>query len=210
MLRKVCHSGTKSLLPTVKWPSKQRLFTNPSWFIPVIPWAEMTDWQVVTCWRSSEQYLLFPWSPGDGQATSPSTSAAPGHNGDKSTGVSRRRLHGDEARGWPQLRLTPLWSATLCLSGVLLPNSNCTQVEEITPTPTLKPFTLSVFVMFFKVSARTRGPTAHSSLSWQCYHCVACWELWWDVRLDLQVRAGPKRRCYAKGLPTLCVAHAQP
>lgn len=62
----------------------------------------------------------------------------------------------------------------------------------------------SLFVVFFDASERT----AHGAfLAWQCYPCEACWEQWWDVRLDLQVWAGPKRGGSTKGLPTLSKGH---
>lgn len=78
-------------------------------FLLVIPQTQMTDWQVVEGHRSSGS-----WSPGAQVMAGPhppSALAAPGHSRDKPTGVPRRRLHGDEATGWPRLRLTPLWSA---------------------------------------------------------------------------------------------------
>lgn len=46
------------------------------------------------------------------------------------------------------------------------------------------------------------------SLPWQRYPCEAWWEQLWDVRLDLQVWAGPKRGLNVLGLPTPSMAHA--
>lgn len=71
---------------------------------------------------------------------------------------------------------------------------------------------LSLFVVVFKASPcatwDTLPLTVQPFLPWQCYPCEPCWEQWWDVRLDLQVWAGPKRECNVKGLPIPSMAHA--
>lgn len=79
-------------------------------FFHVIPQTAMTDWQVVEGHQSYASHP--PRSPGDGQTTSPSDLAPPGHSRNKPTGVPRHCFHGDEVTGWPRRRLTPLWSAT--------------------------------------------------------------------------------------------------
>lgn len=106
---------SKSLLQRYNDPVNNVSTRIPSWFFWC--YSPGRDDRLAGCWRSSEHCLLGPRSPGDGQVTSPSAHAAPGHSRDKSTGVPRCRLHGDEATGWPRLRLTPLWSVTKRLRG---------------------------------------------------------------------------------------------
>ena len=144
----------------------------PSWFFFFFScYSPSRDDRLAGCWRSSEQCLPVPWSPGDGQATSPSALAAPGHSRDKPTGVPRRCLHGDEATGWPRLRLTPLWSATRRLWGVL-PAQQQLHTSCDRPPPSShpeKPFTLSFLLSSLKPVRAQRGQQNHPSLPWQCY-----------------------------------------
>lgn len=172
----------------------------PGWFYPC--YSLSSDDRLTRCWRSSEQYFLFPWSPGDGQATSPSALAA--------LGPKRRQAHWGAASSFPwrwgerpattQARTFLVSdSASLrsppCLTAIL-----CKLWSPPTPAPTHSlPLSL---LSSLKPEREQRQTTVHLSLSWQCYCSEACWEQWWDVRLDPQVRAGPVRGCTAEGLPT--------
>ncbi len=188
------------------------LYKSLADFCLVIPQAEMTDWQVVEGHQSSAS-----WSPGAQVMARPhpqvllllraTAETSPlGCHVAVSMEMSRQAGHGSDSH---------LYGQRLCVSEeTSLPNSSCTQVA-ITPTP--KPFTLSLSLFLLSslkpVQAQRRIlptplKTVQPSLPWQCYPCEACWEQWWDVRLDLQVWAGPKRGCNAKGLPTLSMAHA--
>lgn len=183
---------------------------SPADFIPVIPWAEMTDWQVVEGHRSSASC-----SPGAQVMVRPhpqvlSLLRATAETSPLGCYVPPSRLHGDEATGRPRLRLAPFWSVPPSLRGESsLPYSNRTQVAiAATPTP---PLSLFFFLLLLPSSLKpvrgARRPTVHPTLPWQCYPCEACWEQWWDVRLDLQVWAGPERRGTQRN-GTLSVAHA--
>jgi len=140
-------TGTKSLHQRYNGPVNNVFTQIPSWLFFSCYSPGLED-RLAGCWRSSELCLLVPWSPGDGQATSPSDLAAPGHSRDKPTGchvavsmeMRRQAGHGSDSH---------LHGQRLSVSAeTSLPNSSCTQVV-IAPTPTPKPF---IFFSFFFLS----------------------------------------------------------
>lgn len=62
----------------------------------------------------------------------------------------------------------------------LRPGGISEESPRITPTP--KSVTISCCCIL-----EFHSECASPSVSWQCSPCEACWECWWDVRLDLQV-----------------------
>lgn len=126
-----------------------------SWFYPC--YSLSSDDRLARCWRSSEQYLLFPWSPGDGQATSPSALAAPGPR--------RSRVHWGAMSSSPWRwgeRLAATQARTFMVSdSASLRGPPClTAISRklwSPPTPTPNPFTAALFVVFFKAWARAKA-----------------------------------------------------
>lgn len=127
----------------------------PRWFYPC--YSLCSDDRLTRCWRSSEQYLLFPWSPGDGQATSPRALAALGpkrrkaHWGAASLSPWRwgERPAATQARTFLVSNLASLRSPP-CLTAI-----SCKLWSPPTPAP--NPFTPSLFVVFFKAWARAKA-----------------------------------------------------
>lgn len=172
----------------------------PRWFYPC--YSLSSDDRMTCCWSSSEQYSLLPWRPGDGQATYPSALAALAKAETSPLGCRvvismemRRKAGHDSGSHLPGQRLG-------ISEEPFLPNSNLVQVA-ISPNSRPKPSLPLSLLSSLEPEREQRQTTVHLSLSWQCYCSEACWEQWWDVRLDPQVRAGPVRGCTAEGLPTL-------
>lgn len=191
--------------PMVQWPSKQCLCTNPKLILFLLfPEPRWQTGRLLKVIRPVPPGPLEPrWWPGH----IPKCSCC--------SGPQRRQAHWGATSPSPWRwgdRLATAQTHTFMVSdSASLRSPPClTAIARKLWSPSLPPRThsLSLFVVFFKASASTRRPTVHPSLPWQCYPCKACWEQWWDVRLDLQVWAGPKRGCNAKGLPTLSMAHA--
>lgn len=134
-----------------------RLCRNPLLILSLLFPQLMTD-RLTRCWRSSEQYFLFPWSPGDGQATSPSALAA-------ALGPKRRQVHWGAASSSPwrwDERPAPTQARTFLVSdSASLRSPHCLTAISCKlwspPTPAPNPFTPSLFVVFFKAWARAKA-----------------------------------------------------
>lgn len=173
MLLKVCPSGTKSLLHCYNNPVNNVSAQIPGWFYSC--YSLSRDDRLAGCWRSSEQCLLLPRSPGDGQATSPSALAAPGPQRRQarwgatspppvSMEMRRQAGRGSDSHLYGQ-RLPVSEESPPCLTAIA---RKLQSPPPPTPTPPIRSlFFFVVVAVFFKASARREAANSppHSALA---------------------------------------------